>query len=107
MTIAKLDRLLTLEAAQRTPDGGGGFTLDWQAVADAPQVYAGVEALASPEELQDAQLKPPRRFRIRLRYRADLTADMRLTEGSAVYRITGLRDPEGTAAWLELLAEGE
>ena len=106
MTVGALTRLLTLQEPLRTPDGGGGFATAWQDIAQDPAVFASVAEIGGGEELRQMQLAGVQKYRILIRHRADITADMRLTEGVGIYAITGIRDPDGKRMFLEIMAEG-
>lgn len=101
MSIGALKNLLSIEEPVLSPDGGGGFTVAWQIVAE---VYADIAELAGSEPLQHRQLAPRTPCRITLLHRADLRADMRLSGGGRNYDIISLRDPDGAGAYLEVIA---
>lgn len=101
MSIGQLKNLLVIEEPVLAPDGGGGFTVSWQEVAE---VYADIAELAGSEPLQHRQLSSRMPCRITLLYRADIRADMRLTGGGRSYGIVSLRDPDGKGAYLEIIA---
>lgn len=103
--IGDLSHLLTLQERTLTPDGGGGFTMVWQDVASVPTLYAAVEALSGGERQEALQLVSAVTHRITLRYREDVSADMRFVEGSAVYYIMSAQDPDGTKKRLQVIAE--
>lgn len=104
MKTPELRHLLTIQEPVRTPDGGGGFTTAWQDIATGPAVYAAIEPLPGREELRQGQMTPVQSWRITLRYRADITPALRLAEGATIYNITSVRDIDGRAAYLEILA---
>lgn len=104
MNIADLRHRLTIQEPVRTPDGGGGFTTVWQDIAAEPVVFAGVIQTSGGESFRDQQVTAGAVYRITLRYRADITPAHRLVEGTTVYNITALRDPDGAGAWLEIAA---
>ncbi|HYD17048.1 MAG TPA: phage head closure protein [Patescibacteria group bacterium] len=102
MTIGQLNTKLSLEAPVLTPDGGGGFTVEWQEVTE---VWAVVTDLTGHELLQDAQVTAHAPCRILLHYRDDLTGRMRLSGSGRVYDIVSVRDPDGGKCWLEIIAQ--
>jgi head-tail adaptor len=104
MNIGQLKHRLTIQESVRTPDGGGGFTTVWQDIAVEPAVFAHVIRTSGDESLHQQQLVAMASYRITMRYRADITTAHRLTNGATVFNITGLRDPDGLGAWLEITA---
>lgn len=102
MNIGLLTHQMTVETPVLTPDGGGGFTVAWDAVAD---VYAALTELGGQEMAQDAQIAPSQPCRIVIHYRNDLDSKMRLREDETVYNIVSLRDPDGGKTWLEIIAQ--
>lgn len=102
MNIGQLTRLMRIETPDLTPDGGGGFTVEWQEVAE---VYAAVTDLGGNEIVQDAQITSSAPARIVIHYRNDVKAKMRLVEGEKSFEIVSLRDPDGGKSWLEIIAQ--
>lgn len=102
MNIGQLTHRMTVESPVLSPDGGGGFTVAWEAVDD---VYAAVTDLGGQEMLQDAQITASQPCRIVIHYRSDMDSKMRLAEGAALYNIVSLRDPDGGKRWLEIIAQ--
>ena len=102
MNIGQLTHKMTVETPVQTPDGGGGFTVAWEAV---DEVYAAVTDLGGQEMLQDAQIAVSQPCRIVIHYRSDMDSKMRLVEDTAVYNIVSLRDPDGGKTWLEIIAQ--
>lgn len=103
--IGKLRHRLTIEEEVRVADGGGGFDLSWQAIATEPVVWGRVTPLSGREVLRASQLQTPVSHRVTIRYRADVTASMRLTLGSRVFNIRALINVEERDRWLELTCE--
>lgn len=102
--IGDLKHRVTIEAPARTGDGGGGFAEDWQPLDDTPDVYAAIEQLSGSERLSLSQLGAVVTHRVKIRYRDDVTAKMRLVKGTAVYKIISVTDVSGAQRDLELLA---
>jgi len=92
----------TLQHRARTPDGGGGFSETWTDVASVPEVYAEIVPLSGSEQLRYHQLSTVVTHRITLRYRSDVTADMRLVSGGRVYNIVSAVSRDDL--WLDILA---
>ncbi|MDP2204750.1 MAG: head-tail adaptor protein [Alphaproteobacteria bacterium] len=104
--IGALRHALRLQTAHRAPDGGGGWHLVWQDVAARPLVYAAIESAGGGEALRQHKRTPAVSHRLRIRYRSDMTAGMRLIDmaGGAAYEIVSLHDAAGDARWLEIAA---
>jgi SPP1 family predicted phage head-tail adaptor len=95
---------LTLERATPTPDGAGGSTLSWSAVATVPADVTPVKAdeRSVGEGLSDLAL-----HRIVIRKRADVLTSDRFRLGARVFRIRAIADPAEDGRYLECLCEGE
>ncbi len=82
---------LCLEAQQRIPDGGGGAKPHWRPVAS---VWGAIRPVAEKTILRAEKLSATVTHRITLRYRHDLRAGMRFTQGRRVFTIEVLFDPD-------------
>ena len=103
MTAAEFSHRLRLQEAVETQDGGGGIAMDWRDIAE-PEVFARIEVLEQPEVSLGRALRHPGPCRITLRFRADVTANMRLIDDSYAYHIMSFRDPDGRGALLAITA---
>lgn len=93
---------VTIEAPIRTPDGQGGFSKEWQCLET---VWAGMEPLGGSETLIGQQITPQTRYRVTIRYRTDISPDMRLVWNETTYNIRNIADPDGLKRSLEITAE--
>lgn len=100
--IGNLNHPLTLQTPQRVPDGGGGFETTWQ---DETDIFARIDAVETEEIPERGGRKTRHRCRLTVHYRAGLTPGLRFSDGSRVYDIISLRDPDGRGVYLEILAE--
>ncbi len=98
----RLRHRVTLQNAADTADGGGGFTTTW---SDVATVWAAIEPLKSRERLFAQQLETPVTHRVTIRYRAGVTAKMRLKFGARVFNIRGVINAGERDRTLELLCE--
>ncbi len=98
----RLRHRVTLQSAADTADGGGGFTTTW---SDVATVWAAIEPLKSRERLFAQQLENPVTHRVTIRYRAGVTAKMRLEFGARVFNIRGVINAGERDRTLELLCE--
>jgi SPP1 family predicted phage head-tail adaptor len=100
MRAGNLRHRVQTERLSTAPDGGGGYVESWVPIA---QVWAQVEALSGREYWQAMQVQSEARYRLRLRYQADLTAADRIVCGGAVLNIEHVADPDGRRRELEVL----
>ncbi len=102
--IGKMRRQMKLQEQIRTLDEAGGFTFVWEDVAVTPAVFAAVQPLSGGESFAHHQTNFSSTHKITLRYRSDITPDMRLTEGDSVYNILSIIDIDGRKNYLEIAA---
>ncbi len=88
---------VTIEQAQLTPDGAGGFAETWQALTTAPAVYASIVPAAAGSGLKFGGVAPEVTHDIVLRYRTDVTAGMRLVDENGVVYLITAAVPQGGA----------
>jgi SPP1 family predicted phage head-tail adaptor len=100
--IGKLRHRLTLEAPVRTPDGGGGGALTWDAVTE---LWGAIETDAGGEAVSADRLSGHRQPVITIRYRDDAAPSMRFRLGSRLLQIRAVLDPDGERRFLRCLCE--
>ncbi len=98
--IGELRTRATLESKSQASDGGGGFSESWSALAT---VWCAIEPLNGNEKPSADQIVSFSRARIRIRFRDDVTAALRLSVGSRIFAIENATDPDGKRRWLDLL----
>lgn len=103
--IGALNKQLWLQEAVRLPDAGGGFTTSFENVSASPAVYASITPVSGAESLRAARVSARQVFRIIIRWRADVTTDMRLLGGEKTYAILSAVDVNGRQNYLEIIAE--
>ena len=103
--IGRMRHFLTVQEEVLSPDGGGGFTSAWQDLTTTPKVYAEITALSGTYRQSLRQMTATATHRLRLHYRRDITAGMRLVAGDMIYNILHAADTDGTEKFLTLLAE--
>lgn len=87
----RLNARLALEAPADLADGQGGVTSGWTPVAS---LWGLVEPLgASPGEIAAASIAPVR-FRVTIRYRSDVSHEMRFVFRGRSLIIRGVHDPD-------------
>jgi SPP1 family predicted phage head-tail adaptor len=98
--IGRLRRRLTLEAANRTPDGGGGASETWTTIA---QVWCDIRPKGGGESIEADALSGRVSHEITLRYRSGVVPPMRLVSGSRRFEIVAVIDIEERRRWLRCL----
>jgi SPP1 family predicted phage head-tail adaptor len=101
MNISTLNERFTLEALVRTPDGGGGAAVAWQAVAE---LWARVRPISGEERLRHDQLAGRVTHAVCIRYRTGVTPAMRFRQDARIYQIVAVLETE-RRAWLKCLSE--
>lgn len=99
--IGEMNRRLTLEAPVETPDGAGGVTRGYEAVAT---LWASIEAIAARGDVAAAAAGATVTHRIGIRMSADITTRHRFRDGARVYRIVSMRE-RGNGRFLDIHAE--
>lgn len=105
MTIVRAGDLrhrLTLEAAERTADEGGGATVSWVAVAD---LWGRITPTVGRELMRADGLGARLTHEIVLRHRTGVLPQMRLRLGSRVFEIHAVIDVAEGRRWLRCLCE--
>jgi head-tail adaptor len=103
----RLLRRLVLESAERTPDGSGGYAVDWRPEGT---LWADVTARASREDFVGGAVRPRTKYRILVRG-APVGApsrprpDQRLREGARVFDILAVAEHDRGGRYLEIVAE--
>lgn len=109
---SQLRHRLTLQQEMQSPDGAGGTVKSWQDVADVwaeiiPLTGASLTLSRSSgkEEMVGAQTQAELSHRVRLRYRAGVTAAMRLAFESRLFNIRYVANVNEHDEMLELLVQ--
>jgi SPP1 family predicted phage head-tail adaptor len=100
--IGRLRRRLVLEAPVASPDGLGGATQAFEAVA---AFWAEVEWLTGSEFWRRGRPEQARGYRVTLRWRGDVDAGRRLRDGERLFDIRSAADPDGSRRRLVCLVE--
>ncbi len=91
-----LDARLVLERPVETPDGQGGATIGFAALAT---LWGRIEPVAAKAEEAAGTLRMTVTHRIRLRRRDDLAGGMRLRKGARVFMLRAFRDLDETGRY--------
>ena len=100
--ISSLNQRALLLANTLTPDGGGGFSDNWEAFAT---VWVVVEPIGGSDAFGPDRLEARVRHRVMLRRRSDVAAGQRVQVGSRLLRIHTVLDEGPEAALMTLLCE--
>jgi len=82
--LGALRHRVTIEAPTRTADEGGGAVIAWQAVAS---VWAEIQPKSGREVFESDQLGGRVTHDVRLRFRDDVTAKMRILNAGRLFDI--------------------
>jgi len=106
MQIPRMNARFTLEAPQRVPDGGGGWTVDWTALGI---IWGALTAVSAREPTVGTRPASRVTHRVVTRKPADRnrrpTADHRLRLEDRIFAIRGVADADPRGAYLELWIE--
>lgn len=91
-----------IEKPERTSDGAGGATIEWQNVAE---VRAAIWSRSASEDFSADRIAGTATHDIWVRYRSDVTPDMRIRYGNRVFAILGAIDVEDRSRWLKCPSE--
>lgn len=100
--VGDLRHRLTLEKLSRAADGGGGYTETWVTVAT---IWGQLIPKTGRETLLAE--KPTSRviYDIIIRYRDDMTVEMRFSDGAQLFYIESFFDEDGRQAYLTCKCE--
>jgi SPP1 family predicted phage head-tail adaptor len=100
--LSKLTQRATLEAHTLVPDGAGGYSASWDAIA---LVWCAIEPTTGADVFGPDAIESRVRTRMVIRRRTDVSAGMRVTANGRVFRIEAVLDDGPRAQFLTLLTE--
>ena len=100
--IGNLNQRALLLANTLTPDGGGGFSDNWESFAS---IWVSVEPIGGSDAFGPDRLEARVRHRLTLRRRGDVAAGQRAQVGSRLFRIHTILDQGPQNALMILLCE--
>jgi SPP1 family predicted phage head-tail adaptor len=86
--IGAMNRRLVLEYAQRKPDGAGGFSTTWFALAD---LWAHIETPSGTETFEAGGVKGRLMHTVITRARTEIVPSRRFREGSSIFDIQAVQ----------------
>ncbi len=98
--IGRLRQRLALQAATRTPDGGGGASESWTTIA---QLWAEIRPTGGTESFEADAVAGRVSHEITIRYRSGVAPAMRLVSGTRRFEILAVIDIEERRRWLKCL----
>lgn len=100
MKAGELRHAVTFEQKVETRDEFGGVVETW---ADYDWDYASIEPLKGRERFLAQQVQADVTALMRMRYREDITSALRVREGTSIYEIDAVFDPEKRGRELHLM----
>lgn len=102
MQAGELDKRVTFERKHQTQaSGSGAYSYAW---TDFAEVWAKVTEETRPEKVGDGVLLSARPANIFIRWREDITSDMRVRYGERTMKIVAGPAEVGRREWLKLSA---
>lgn len=101
-TIGALRQRVTIEAPVDSPDDIGGFT---RGFATHAQLWARIETLGSAEQFIEQRAEQSTRLAVTIRWRSDVTSQMRIAFRGRRLWIRSVEDPDSTRRFLTCLCE--
>ena len=95
--IAELRHRISLLEPVESDDGAGGRIVTWN---QRDTVWAEIVSLGGKEKEWGEALTAESPYRVTLRYRSDLTRDMRIGFDATMLDIKSIADPDGRRRWL-------
>ena len=102
MRAGQLNTRVVVQQQSTTPDALGQPTLSWSTFAT---LWADVRHTSGVEAIKSDAIASVVRASIRVRYRGDLTAAMRVVHGSTTYNIVAVLPDVGGKEYVDLVCE--
>lgn len=102
--IGKLRHRITFQEEVKRSDGYMGFIISWK---DVVTIWASVEPLSGREFFYGHQIKNEVSHRVKVRYREDLSVEMRINWDRRIMKIESILDVKSEHRILEILCREE
>lgn len=102
LDIVELRHRITFQSVAQVTDGMGGFTSTW---GDVATVWAKVEPVNASERLISEKLETQRSHKVKIRYRTDITTDMRFIFKGRTFQVKGFYSPDERDSYTFIDAE--
>lgn len=103
--IGSLDQRITFQRETRTPDGGGGYSVDWAPLVTDPTVWAEVFPGGGGEGERDGAVNATALYVFQIRNRTDLSELDRIIWNGEPYNIRRIARRGGREMYLTIEAE--
>jgi SPP1 family predicted phage head-tail adaptor len=100
--IGQLNQCASVLVRTMMPDGGGGFSESWNAIAT---LWVRVEPLSGGDDFGPDAVESRVRLRITIRRNASIAAGQRIVIGARTFRIHAVLDEGPNAPLMTLLCE--
>lgn len=100
--IGNLRERVALQVVAETKDGMGAAIQGWSTVA---QVWADVAPMGVGEQWRRQQMQANANFKVTIRYRADVTPQMRIAWGTRTFQVRGATNLDQRKRYLEIACE--
>ncbi len=102
MILGSLRQKLILQEQTLTPAGGGTFTSSW---ADIATLWGELKPQNGEETVFAERMQATQKWRVRVRYRPDISPSHRLLWRGEILNIRAVRDSDGRQRFLIIDAE--
>lgn len=102
VSIGDLRHRVTFQTLSRVSDNQGGFTESWSNLAE---VWAFIKPVSSKERLFGQRLQYQRSHEVIIRFRNDITQEMRFLFDNRIFQIKGTRASDERKFFLTIDAE--
>ena len=100
--IGRLRHRLTLEAPTRMTDSAGGARQTWREIG---KLWAALRDLSGGEKEYAEAESAAKKVEVIIRFREDITPDMRFIYGARMFNISAILDQRGTKRFLTCICE--
>lgn len=97
----RLDKIVSIKARTGTRNTLNQKLLTWSTIANG-DVWASIEPVRSSERNNSIAAQTEISHRVTIRYRSDVTGDMRIWYGTRQFAIRGIRNPLERGEYLEI-----
>jgi SPP1 family predicted phage head-tail adaptor len=102
LSIGELRSRITIQSISDVSDGIGGKTRSWISFLT---IWANIEPISAKERFFAQRIEHNVTHKITIRSNTLISAGMRVSYGSAIYQIKGIRDVKNRHRFSELLCE--
>ena len=100
--IGQLKERLVIQQQIITTDAGGGQQNTWQDLPENAVIWAALKPKKAEERYAFQQIGQAQTHLVKIRYRADMTANLRLRKGTRIFAILSVYDQDENGRYLYL-----